>query len=295
MRMLKGLQILIAVCLAALSAGTGYAIGKCDDVVLDVQQSSSEPYDVSSDTPLAIYFLITVDILDPPGSCDRLDNLHITAPGTSGNFEFSLQGNSDELDVARASGAPFNKKRGNRLQLHRDEREQLFDNGSIEVVMLDIAPGQAVSTGTYLETATAEMGDAITDFEVSATIGSAIEILEGADLQVNVVDFGIVDGPVARSAAFMLRSNVAYMMQIQSENNGTLVHTSRTGAGASMAYEVSVDGALIDLSPVGGVMILRDSTGGSVRAEEIDFLLMPAALQWAGEYGDTVTYTITAY
>ena len=260
---------------------------ECQQLDLNVQQVLPANYDQGAAADLILSFIFTVDIFDD--SCSSLPNLFVSAPGA----RFDLSNGASSVEANRVS-SNFRDRRG-RLKLKERLIDQLFNNGVLEVDMLEIAAGQATIAGTYSATFTAELGTVSTDFNTEVSTGSEIEILEGADLVINVIDFGVVEGPTVRIGSFLLRSNVPYQMQIQSENAGAMRHSTLSGPAASLPYQAYVDDSAIDLSGAGGTVILRESTNGLPRAETIEFVLTDTSGKWAGDYQDIVTYTLTAY
>lgn len=276
---------------AMLLTPAGYS-QECQQLDLDVQQVLPANYDQGAAADLNLTFIFTVDILD--ASCTSLPDLFVSAPGAASNFRVDLVNGASSIEANRVSGSNFQNS-GGRLKLKASLLNQLFNNGVLEVDMLEIAAGQATIAGTYSATLTAELGTVSTDFNTEVSTGSEIEILEGADLVINVIDFGVVEGPTVRIGSFLLRSNVPYQMQIQSENAGAMRHSTLSGPAASLPYQAYVDDSAIDLSGAGGTVILRESTNGLPRAETIEFVLTDTSGKWAGDYQDIVTYTLTAY
>ena len=106
------------------------------------------------------------------------------------------------------------------------------------------------------------------------------------------IDFGTIEGEVARALDCVVRSNVGYSVSFLSDSGGALSHSR----GYRIPYTLAVGGTLMDLKA--GVEVVPSwgfsSTGQGGRSHEMTVTLDPRPGQEAGNYSDNIRISIWA-
>lgn len=164
---------------------------------------------------------------------------------------------------------------------------------------------QNISAGTYQDTVTVSVyeGDQNTftlrdsrTVTYTVVIPPVIDILintTGSDSRSATLDFGILQPGKTLPFEVVVTGNVAYDMNIQSENKGLLKHSTAT-VNNTIPYTLFKSGSLINLSkttqlsfPRRGASLQKKSYDFSAAIDDYDFVL-------SGKYQDFILFTVVA-
>lgn len=103
------------------------------------------------------------------------------------------------------------------------------------------------------------------------------------------MDFGELETGEAQTAYVQVRSNGAYTLTLESENDGALLHEKSV---AVISYAGALDGAVVDLSSIGRTTGAPTDLRG--RQHALRIRIGDVTQKPAGAYADEITVTVTA-
>jgi len=284
-----------ALFVALVVAIPGPVAAACDARIVDVELRQSSAYDPFQVQPLVLEREIRIESVGDDDCAFRLafhrdQPTNATLGGEIGYDLLDADGNS-LLASTRATDEPDTFLETARLA--RGVEAGLGYRWRVE-------RGQQAAAGRYTDEIELRLFEAGSANQVaSARLSLAVDVagsfginLAGADVTSpfnHSMDFGVLERGASREVRVDVRSSQRYVLQLQSEHGGELVH--RELDRWQVPYSLTLDGSVIPLGAVHseGPFEPTPSTG---RSKSLRVMIGETAGRRAGTYGDTITIRI---
>jgi hypothetical protein len=285
----------IALCLTVLQ-GHGAAMaqgqggGACPiGYSVTGRQSSGQTYDPNQANRTVLQITLQAATSGIAPGCTST-SVTIT-PQSGAAFTFVKGG--FELGFVQLNSSAVSQANVTRFELSGQARNRLVRGEAVTIDLFEISAGQFPAAGEYRGTVLVQIGDGLPQAVLFAiTVRPAIRFLAEDGAMSRDLSFGeVTTGSVIRTAVHY-QSNAAVNITIQSQNRGSLLHTSQL-PDRTIPYTMSYDGIAVRLSSA--VQINRPFRGLMARREEMVLEVEPGTDRFAGNYRDVLTLMYTAY